>query len=153
MFCNKKCLGPYFCSLQSRWGKWEWQRRGLLHYTTTYIYANTLFWWINTNTLPWAILKQRPGILHLALIFLRLQMPMHRNHKTSSQKNANCTQEEDNKIARFCLLFKNKSDNSIPFHQESANIHSDPGCCNYPGRFRYSCCCCFVPFRLNISID
>lgn len=135
---TKNYWGPIFAVYRIGEQSGRGRGWGLLHCIITYICANTPFWWVNTNILQWAILKQRPGILHLALIFYRLQMPMHRNHKTSSQRNANCTQEQDNKIARFCLLFKNKSDNSILFYQESANIHSDPGCCNYPGCFRYS---------------
>ena len=131
---TKNVWGPSFAVYRVGEESGHGRGWGLLHCTITHICANTPFWWVNTNILQWTILKQRPGILHLALIFHRLQMPMHRNLKTSSQRNANCMQEEDNKIARFCLLFKNKNDNSIPFYQESANIHSDPGCCNYPGQ-------------------
>ena len=51
------------------------------------------------------------------------------------KENANHTKEENKKITSSCLLFKNKSDNSIAFYQKSANVYAVPGCCNYPGRF------------------
>lgn len=48
---------------------------------------------------------QKEDILHLALIFHGLEMPMHRNHKTSKE-NVNCTREEDKKDSKFLLFVK-----------------------------------------------
>lgn len=76
-------------------------------------------------------------------------MPLHRNHKTSSQRKCKLHTEGD-KTTSSCLLFKNKSNNFILFYQKSAYVHAVPGCCNYPGHFW---CSYFPPIRLNISID
>lgn len=125
--CNKNYWGPIFAVYRVGEQSGRGRGWGLLHCIITYICANTPFWWVNTNILQWAILKQRPGILHLALIFHRLQMPVHRNHKTSSQRNANCTQEQDNKIARFCLFVQ----------KQKWQFHSIlPGICKHSFRSR-----------------